>query len=301
MPARVLATVERPVGEKLARARPQRFDMGGVLFHPLFCKCRRRAEPGNQRRAERPGAQAVFLPAAGLDFDEFDAVAQPQRTHSLGSVKLVRGNRDHVRPGHLLLAIGLHSVAQIERACALGLTLPIDGRLDRPDLVIDLHDADQPGVAGQILPRIALPLGRDIQNMTPIERTGCIEHRGMFDRGNRNAARVTHAADGEVDRLGCTAGENDPPTRRHQRSHLVARDFDRGRSHPPHAVRAVRIAEAGALRSVEPTQHRIARLGRERGTGLVVEIDHVSTWSASVTLQLLMLSLSKRRFARDIQ
>ena len=54
----------------------------------------------------------------------------------------------------------------------------------------------------------------------------------------------------------------------------LARDLDRGRRLTPHAVRTVRIAEPRAFGTVEPPQHCLARLGRERRGGLVVEVDH---------------------------
>ena len=274
MPARVLAAVELPAVEQFARAVPQCLDMVGILRHPVARLGGGSAHTGDQRGGHRARTQPEFLTAPGLDFVQVDPVAHPQRADPLGAVELVRRNRDHVGAGHFDLAIGLHRITEIQRVVLLRLAVPFDRWLDGPDLVVDLHQADQPRICGQVLPGVALPVPSDIEDMAGPGIARGVEHRGVFDRRNRYRALGSAAADCQVDRLGRAAGEDHLPARGEQRGNLVAGHFDRGLGLPSHAMRAVRIAETGPARPVQPAHHRVARFGRKRGGGLVIEVDH---------------------------
>ena len=57
---------------------------------------------------------------------------------------------------------------------------------------------------------------------------------------------------------------------------LIARNLDRSLRHPAHPVRRVGVAETFAFGPAKPGQHRLTRLGRERGSRLVIEVDHAA-------------------------
>ena len=110
-----------------------------------------------------------------------------------------------------------------------------------------------------------------------IQSFEALQRGGMFDAEPRNAAGLglSSTKQGPVERLGRTRGEEDAPTLRQQRRDLIARDLDRGRGGAAGLVGARGVGEAIPLaRAFQPAQHRRARLGGERGRGLVIEVDH---------------------------
>ena len=137
--------------------------------------------------------------------------------------------------------------------------MPFDRGLNRTDLVIDLHDADQPGVGGDILPGVALAVIGHVQFVAVPDRARRVEHGGVLDRGDGDRAARAATPDGEIERLGRAAGEDHAAAGGEQFRHPLARDFDRGLGLAAHAMGAVRIAEAGTARPVQPAQHFVPR------------------------------------------
>ena len=245
-----------------------------IGLHPLFGERCRRAEPGAQRGGKCARSQPPFLSAAVDQFADLRPVAHPQRADPLGTIELVRGDRDQVCPfGRGQLAGALHRIAQEQRADLVRPFGQPAGRLDRADLVVDLHHRDQPGALGDRHLGIDQAIGTDRQLLQVCSgRDGRIDHRRMLDRADRDWS-ARDRADCLVQRLGRTAGEDHPAAPGQQRRDLLARQLNRRRCRPARAVHRVRIGEAHILGPGQPRLHCRARFRRERGGRLVVKVD----------------------------
>ena len=76
-------------------------------------------------------------------------------------------------------------------ACACG---NVGNRLDRADLVVDLHHRDQAGVGGHVLLGVALALFRHVEDMRVAERLCGLVHRSVLD-GDPLIIGLVEAAD----------------------------------------------------------------------------------------------------------
>jgi hypothetical protein len=158
-------------------------------------------------------------------------------------MELVRRNRDQVclrRRGQLARA--LHRIAREQRAHGMGPRGQFGHRLDRADLVVDLHDRNQPGALRDRHRRIDQPgmIDRQHGERGIMEPRG-VEHGGMFDGRNRHSAPAG-SQNRQIERLGRARGEDHPATGRKQPRHLPTRHLDRRRCRAACAVGAVGLA-----------------------------------------------------------
>ena len=108
-------------------------------------------EAGDGGHVFRAGAAVPFLLAARGDGDEADAASNPQRPDALGTAELVGGEREqiHAEPpdGHGNLADRLDGVGVKDGAAIAGDRRQLCHGLDRADLIVGVHDRDDPRVA----------------------------------------------------------------------------------------------------------------------------------------------------------
>ena len=210
-----------------------------------------------------------------------------QRAHALGSVKLVPRHREQVDTVAFdvdrNLAYRLHRVAVKDDPAFLGDAPDLADRMNRPDLVVGVHDRDQHGLVGD---RVAHRVGIDHPVLVhrqvghgrlarPFQRAATVEHRLVLgDAGDDVVALVLVELDNPLDRLvvglGRAAGENYLlGLRIDQRGDLVARLVDRFLGFPAEAmVAAGGVAEL--LREVR--QHRLQHPRIDRRRRVIVHV-----------------------------
>ncbi len=214
------------------------------------------------------------------------SLAHEERSHALGAIELVRGQRQqvdvHLADVHRHVADGLHRV-RVEDDLSLaadGADLP-DG-LNSPDLVVRVHDRDEdrpvrdggPDIVGIDEAGAVHRNGSHFQPM-PLQELGRVENRVVLDGGGDDVAALLLEGDADADEglivgLGATAGEDDLLRIGPEQVCDVAA----GRLHPlgrlpAGGVQARRIAPLLLVVG----QHGLNDLGpRGRGRG-VVEVD----------------------------
>ena len=117
---------------------------------------------------------------------------------------------------------------------------------------------------------------RDAESFPPLQVLERMQHRMMLGRASDEmfpARRMgtSEAEDGEIVRLGASAGENDfVLTAAEQLRHPVSRIIQRRARLAARRVDGRRIP----VKAIQVRPHRVERLGRERSGGVVVEVNH---------------------------
>ena len=191
-------------------------------------RCRQRHGPGDVFRAR---TAAAFLSAAVDQRFDPDPSAHKQRAAALGRAQLVAGNAQRVHAQRSGVqrqpAGGLDGVGVEGNALGAGQRHEPGDGLDRADLVVGVHDADQgrPGLEHGSKGRfrhLAEAVHRDHINgeaVDPFEVPGRFFHRGMFDGTDRHPVQARiggapgkgDALDGEVVRFRAAGGEDHFP------------------------------------------------------------------------------------------
>ena len=182
-------------------------------------------------------------------------------------MNLVRGHRNHIRPvGDWHPAKGLHRIAQQQTALYMALLGKLGDRLDRSDFIIHEHGRKQ------ALPRTIKPrasVGPDRHNRAA-QIGQAIQHRCMFGGKRRN--RQAAAFDGEVERFGRAAGENQLAPFGQQSRYLLPRHFHGGGRLTSTGMGAVWIPET----VFQPGLHRSKGFRSQWRCCLIIEVDHAA-------------------------
>ena len=242
------------------------------------------------------GAAVALVLAAGDRRLHPRAALDPERAGALRAVELVRRQRQQVDAERTHvdrdLSRRLHGVGVHQRAVLVRNGRQLADWLNRSDLVVGVHHRHQRRLRGHGLPQ---PRGRDNARVVNGEERGApaaarqrpqgVQHRFMLEgAGDQVLApgRFTglrNAADGEVVRFGAAGGED----------HLRRVAIDQRRDRRPCLVNdglclLPEMMDAGGVPERVPgdPDDRLHDLGRQRGRGVVVEVDtHGETFIVS--------------------
>lgn len=133
-----------------------KFSLHARHADPGLRRAARGAERSGQERALRAGAPAALMSGAVDERLDLDPPANVERADALGGIDLVARDGEKIDPELIIdlrrdLADGLGGVGVQEHAALAGDLRDLGDRLDRADLVVRVHDADQTGVAGAAL------------------------------------------------------------------------------------------------------------------------------------------------------
>jgi hypothetical protein len=250
----------------------------------------RSGERGDRGSVQRAGADLALLAAAVDDRRNLEVADGEQGAHADRTTELVRGHRHGVQTagGEIDRQVTdrLHGVAVHGHA---GLQCRGDHlveRLDRPDLVVGPHAADERDCARILRQQVAQLVGPDPADLVHVDQPHVealpgeplhrVEHRVVLDRGGQDPyacgvgrpARVGDALDSQVVGLGAPGGEHHVAgTSAQAVGDRLAGLLDHPARIPSGRVQARRVAEPAQLLDQD-----VQDLRQHRGRGGVVEV-----------------------------
>src|SRR5262245_22589824 len=291
-----------PVVEALLQALPEAITQVPYAVHGYeiareFAGC---PKSDSQHGTLRPCTAAAFVATSVDQRLKRRAAAHVERTHALRRIDLVAGNGEEVDAKHIdvrgNLADRLCRVGMQQNAVRAGDATNLDDRLDRADLVVGMHDADEDGPRRDRPSHIvgidaADPIdgnNGDREALLLKEAAGS-EDRGMLHRARDDMValvlqRPGYALEGQVVGLAASTGEDDLVAfGAKQRSDLAARLLQCGACTRSSPMSARRIAET----IPQERPHRGSHRRIDWCAGVVVEVDarhrqNSRTFSASI-------------------
>ena len=192
-----------------------------VLLHQL----ERRATRHDAGHVLGAGAATTFLVAPVDEWHQRSPAPDVERAHALGRVELVGGEREEIDPEAVHVEVeeagGLHGVGVNEDPARAGQPRDLGDGLNRADLVVGEHDADEKRIGangrcdrGRIddSPLVDGDMGHVVPEVL-VQGAGGAQDRAVLDRRRDEVPLAgegqRHTLEGEVIALGAAPGEDD--------------------------------------------------------------------------------------------